>query len=414
MMKKTFVVSINISQKDKFKRGNDMSIWRYFFRIILILIIWGILFSNSYSQENKFPPPPADYDSYRPNIAHGKITTATYHSTTVGVDRQTLVYTPPGYSQDKKYNVLYLLHGIGGDEREWYNNGNPHIILDNLYADQKLEPMIVVLPNGRAMVNDDAGGDIFDPEKVKAFETFEFDLLNDLIPFIDSNYSVLTGRENRAIAGLSMGGGQALNFGLAHLDTFAWVGAFSAAPNTKAPAELVPNPAATADSILQLWVSCGTNDGLLFISQRIHDYLEQHNVPHIYNLVAGAGHDWTVWKYGLYHLSQLIFKQTAAISEKKGIVTTYDMSQNYPNPFNPVTNISYQLAKGGYVSLKIYNLLGHEIATLVNEYQPPGKYDIKLDASNPDGSGNGLASGIYIYKIQAGNFSAIKKFILMK
>ena len=300
-----------------------MSIWRLSFRIILILIIWVTLFSYSCSNKNskfqgpitaapnnngEFLPPPANYDSDKPNIAHGKITIATYYSTTVGVERQTMIYTPPGYSEDNKYNVLYLLHGIGGDEREWYNNANPHFILDNLYAGQKLEPMIVVLPNGRAMKNDDPVGDIFDPEKVKAFETFEFDLLHDLIPFIDSNYPVLTGRENRALAGLSMGGGQALNFGLAHPDTFAWVGSFSAAPNTKAPAELIPNPSAIANSILQLWISCGANDGLLYISQQTHDYLEQHNVPHIYNLVEGAGHDWTVWKYGLFHFSQLIFK----------------------------------------------------------------------------------------------------------
>jgi hypothetical protein len=257
------------------------------------------------------------------------------------------------------------------------------------------------------MVNDDPVGDIFAPDKVKAFETFEFDLLHDLIPFIDTNYPVLTGRENRAVAGLSMGGGQALNFGLAHLDTFAWVGAFSAAPNTKAPAQLVPNPSATANSILQLWISCGTNDGLLFISQRTHDYLEQHNVPHIYNLVDGAAHEWKVWKYGLYHFSQLIFKQTATAVENEELVTTYDLAQNYPNPFNPVTNISYQLAKGGYVTLKVYNLLGHEIATLVNEYKPHGKYDIRFDASN-------LASGVYFYEMQAGSFSDTKKFILMK
>ena len=300
-----------------------MRIWRLSFSTILLLIIWGTLFTTVCSHDNSkphgsitdspeqngvFPPPPANFDINRSGIAHGNITTVTYYSTTVGVNRQTMIYTPPGYSEDKKYNVLYLLHGIGGDEREWYNNANPHFILDNLYAGQKLEPMIVVLPNGRAMKNDDPVGDIFDPEKVKAFETFEFDLLNDLIPYIESNYPVFTGRENRGIAGLSMGGGQALNFGLAHPDTFAWVGSFSAAPNTKAPAELVPNPSAIANSISQLWISCGTNDGLLYISQQTHDYLEQHNVPHIFNLVEGAGHDWTVWKYGLYHFSQLIFK----------------------------------------------------------------------------------------------------------
>jgi len=384
--------------------------------------MWGTLFSNSYSKEknelhktitaasddsSEFPPPPPGYDTYRSNIAHGTITTATYHSTTVGVNRQTLVYTPPGYSEDKKYNVLYLLHGIGGDEREWYNNGKPHVILDNLYADQKLEPMIVVLPNGRAMPNDDPVGDIFDPVKVKAFETFEFDLMNDLIPFIDSNYSVMTGKENRAIAGLSMGGGQSLNFGLAHLDTFAWVGAFSAAPNTKAPAVLFPNPSATADSLSQLWISCGTNDGLLFISQQTHDYLEQHNVPHIYNLVEGAGHDWTVWKYGLYHFSQLIFKQTSTAVEKKVTAEAFNLSQNYPNPFNPVTKINFAVPEISFVTLKVYNVLGKEIAALVNEEKPVGKYEIEFDGSN-------LASGVYIYKIQAGNFSNTKKFILTK
>lgn len=399
-----------------------MNIWRFSVHIIIIFIIWGTLSSISYSKEKneiyeiitaasydstEFPPPPSGYDTYRSNIAHGTITTVTYHSTTVGVDRQTLVYTPPGYSEDEKYNVLYLLHGIGGDEREWYNNGKPHVILDNLYADQKLEPMIVVLPNGRAMPNDDPVGDIFDPVKVKAFETFEFDLLNDLIPFIDSNYSVMTGKENRAIAGLSMGGGQSLNFGLAHLDTFAYVGAFSAAPNTKAPAVLFPNPSATADSLSQLWISCGTNDGLLFISQQTHDYLEQHNVPHIYNLVEGAGHDWIVWKPGLYHFSQFLFKQTSTAVEKKEPVSTFNLSQNYPNPFNPVTKINFAVPEISFVTLKVYNVLGKEIATIVNEEKPVGKYEIEFDGSN-------LASGVYIYKIQAGNFWNTKKFILMK
>ena len=293
-------------------------------RIFLLFILWGALISNSYSKDNKnfhtakitvsgdssdFPPPPAGYDTYYSDIPHGEVTRITYHSTTVGVDRNARIYTPPGYSEDKRYNVLYLLHGIGGNENEWYSNGRPHVILDNLYAAGKIEPMIVVLPNGRAMENDAPVGDLYSEEKIQAFERFEYDLLNDLIPFVDSNYPVLTGRENRALAGLSMGGGQSLNFGLAHLDTFAYVGSFSAAPNTKSPLELVPDPLTTANRLLQLWISCGTEDGLLYISQQTHDYLEQNNVPHVYCLVEGAAHDWTVWKYGLYHFSQLIFPE---------------------------------------------------------------------------------------------------------
>ena len=399
-----------------------MIVYKFYIGFILVIVTLGILFSKGYSQDNnrlneivttalsdssEFPPPPAGYDSYRSNIPHGKVTVATYPSTTVGVDRKTLIYTPPDYSTDKKYNVLYLLHGIGGDEYEWYNNGSPHIILDNLYADQKLEQMIVILPNGRAMVNDDPVGDIFAPDKVKAFETFEFDLLNDLIPFIDSHYPVLTGRENRAIAGLSMGGGQSLNFGLAHLDTFAGIGSFSAAPNTKAPTSLIPNPSAVADSILRLWISCGTSDGLLFISQQTHDYLVQHNIPHIYSLVEGAVHEWKVWKYGLYHFSQLIFKQGATDVNERKVVATYHLEQNYPNPFNPATTINYSIPTNEKVIVKLYDILGRQISELVNEFQMAGNHSVKFNAKN-------LPSGMYIYRMNAGSFSDTKKFILMK
>ena len=123
-----------------------------------------------------------------------------------------MIYTPPGYSKSKKYPVLYLLHGIGGDEKEWLKGGQPQVILDNLYAENKIEPMIVVMPNGRAMKDDRAIGNIMAPDKVQAFATFEKDLLNDLIPFIEKKYPVIKDREHRAIAGLSMGGGQSLEF----------------------------------------------------------------------------------------------------------------------------------------------------------------------------------------------------------
>ena len=146
----------------------------------------------------------------RENIVHGKIDTVTYKSKTVGVNRKALIYTPPGYSPKKKYPVLYLLHGIGGDEKEWFVQGQPQVILDNLYADKKIEPMIVVLPNGRAMKDDRATGDIYG--KAAAFATFEQDLLTDLIPSVEKKYPVLKDREHRAIAGLSMGGRAIVEF----------------------------------------------------------------------------------------------------------------------------------------------------------------------------------------------------------
>ncbi len=250
---------------------------------------------------------PKGFDSLRSGIANGKIDTIVYASKTVGNDRRALIYTPPGFSKKKKYPVLYLLHGIGGDEKEWLNGGKPQVILDNLYADGKIEPMIVVMPNGRAMKDDRAGGNIFDSAKVQAFTTFEKDLLNDLIPFIEKKFPVLKDRENRAIAGLSMGGGQSLNFGLGNLDKFAWVGGFSSAPNTKPPKELVPDPALATQQLKLLWISCGDNDGLITFSKRTHDYLRQNDVPHIYYVEPGV-HDFKVWKNGLYMFSQFLFK----------------------------------------------------------------------------------------------------------
>jgi len=252
-------------------------------------------------------PMPVGFDSLREGTTHGRIDTITYKSATVGTMRRALIYTPPGYTKKKKYPVLYLLHGIGGDEKEWLNGGRPQVILDNLYADGKLEPMIVLLPNGRAMKDDRAGGNIMAPEKVQAFATFEQDLLNDLIPYVEKHFPVYTDAGHRAIAGLSMGGGQSLNFGLGHPEKFAWVGAFSAAPNTRAPEVLVPDPARTRSMLKLLWISCGDHDGLIGFSRRTHEYLAEHQVPHIYFIEPGV-HDFKVWKNGLYMFSQLLFK----------------------------------------------------------------------------------------------------------
>jgi enterochelin esterase-like enzyme len=167
--------------------------------------------------------------------------------------------------------------------------------------------MIVVMPNGRAMKNDRAVGNMFDREKVEAFATFEKDLLNDLIPHIEKNYPVFNDREHRAIAGLSMGGGQSLNFGLGNLDKFAWVGGFSSAPNTKLPEELVPDPAKTKEQLKLLWISCGDKDGLINFSKRTSEYLDKTSVPHQYLVIPDGGHDFKVWKLSLYNFAQLLF-----------------------------------------------------------------------------------------------------------
>ncbi|MEK7951068.1 alpha/beta hydrolase [Luteolibacter soli] len=253
----------------------------------------------------EFPDPPKGFDVKRDAIPHGSVEMVEYDSKSVGTRRKMSVYTPPGYVKERKYPVLYLLHGIGGDETEWQRFANPEVILDNLIADGKAEPMIVVMPNGRAQKDDRATGDIY--SHAPAFEKFEKDLLEDVIPFIEKKYSVKTDREHRGLAGLSMGGGQSLNFGLGNLDRFAWIGAFSPAPNTKQPQQLVPDPSKTTREIKLLWLSCGNKDGLIRISRGVHDYLKEKKVPHHWS-VDGFAHDTPEWKSAFYHFSQLVFR----------------------------------------------------------------------------------------------------------
>jgi enterochelin esterase-like enzyme len=277
---------------------------------------------NLSPEDNKeaFPKAPEGFDKVRDGVPHGQLERVDYDSKTISAQRWMEVYTPPGYSKDKKYPVLYLLHGIGGNEqREWTRGGAAHVILDNLIADQKIEPMIVVFPNGNATTNTGGGGrgggrggfggggdaaEISGPGWGKDFES---DLIKDIIPFIESHYSVYADREHRAVAGLSMGGGQSLDFGLGNLDTFANVGGFSSAPNTRTPEMLVPDPAKAKQKLKVLWISCGNKDGLMTFSLRTHTYLKEKNVPHIWH-VDDNGHDFKHWKNSLYWFSQQIFK----------------------------------------------------------------------------------------------------------
>lgn len=283
----------------------------------LILILTAMFcIQTSLVAQNQVPAATAGFDLSQSAIPHGKIDTIQYLSNSVGATRKATIYFPPGYLKTKKYPVLYLLHGIGGDENEWINGGKPQVIFDNLYALGKIEPMLVVMPNGRAMKDDRAVGNIMAADKVAAFASFEKDLLLDLIPYIEQNYPVYKDREHRALAGLSMGGGQSLNFGLGNLDTFAWVGGFSSAPNTKKPEELLPDAEKAKAMLKLLWISCGDKDGLLNFSQRTHDYLTINKVPHIYYIEPGV-HDFKVWKNDLYLFSQLLFKPVNQFSFQK-------------------------------------------------------------------------------------------------
>jgi enterochelin esterase-like enzyme len=253
-----------------------------------------------------FPEPADTIVENRPEIPHGKLEIIEYDSKAVGTRRKMQVYTPPGYSPDKKYPVLYLLHGIGGDETEWQRFATPNLLEDNLLAAGKSVPMIIVMPNGRAQKDDRPIGNVY--ASAPAFAAFESDLLQDVIPTIEARYSVLTDREHRAVAGLSMGGGQSLNFGLAHLDTFSYVGGFSSAPNTKSPTELLPDGSLAKDKLKLLWLSVGNKDGLIVISHGVHARLKDLGIPHVWNVDSHA-HDPTEWRNNLYYFLQAVFQR---------------------------------------------------------------------------------------------------------
>ena len=262
--------------------------------------------------ERTFPQAPQGFDVRREGVARGRVERVEYESTVTGNKRPAIVYMPPGYSTRQRYPVLYLLHGLGANETVWTNDLAANVILDNLIAGKKALPMTIVMPNGRAsnapVPERPAARENIAVES-QAYRAFERELLMDLIPFIESRYSVSRARDQRALAGLSAGAGQSLNFGLANLNTFAWIGGFSLAPNTLQPAQLVPDPAAARRQLKLLWVSSGDQDEMgLNIGKGLHDYLVERGVPHAWHIDIGGGHEIPVWKNDLYHLSTLLFR----------------------------------------------------------------------------------------------------------
>jgi enterochelin esterase-like enzyme len=243
------------------------------------------------------PPMPKGFESRREDIARGNVESIDYESKTTATKRTLVIYTPPGYAKGNKYPALYLLHGAKYNETSWTKDGNAAQILDNLYADKKIVPMVVVMPNGHVQSSVD---------KAKGPAAFERELLNDVMPLAESRYAIQKDAEHRALAGFSMGGGQSLPIGLKHLDKFAWVAGFS--PAIQANANLVPGPE-EAKKIKLLYLACGDADPFFGTIKSFHASLEQAKVPHVWNVFPGGEHNLTVWRNDLYQFGQLIFRR---------------------------------------------------------------------------------------------------------
>jgi len=257
---------------------------------------------------------PEGFTQVRPDIPHGKLETITYNSKSIGVDRKAVVYTPPNYDPNQKYPVLYLMHGIGGNENNWTSFG-ANTILDNLIADGKAVPMIIVMPNGRATAEPPSNNIMAD---FNYYADLEPDLLNDLMPYIESHYSVATDRDHQALNGFSMGGGQGLNFGINNIEKFAYVGGFSAAPNLQRPNVLVPKIQQAKDKLSLLWIGCGDKDNLITGSWNLHQALDEAKIDHVWYLDSGV-HEVPVWNNNLYLFAQMLFKPEGSVTPPSSI-----------------------------------------------------------------------------------------------
>ncbi len=272
------------------------------------------------------PAPQSDFFAIK-DVPHGTVRTQWYSSKKTGEIRRIFVYTPPGYdTSNQRYPVLYLQHGFGEDEAGWSEQGHENFILDNLIAAHKAKPMIIVNSNGMEDVELDpppprSADQEVNPSRAAAavarffmdqqYELFDTMLTRDLIPYIDATFRTIPDREHRALAGLSMGGAQALRVGLRHTDQFAYIGAFSPAidiTDTQRDYDgALANPEKVNQQLRLLWIGIGREDFLHAPVSASHQMLHEAGIRHVWIESSGA-HVWTVWRKYLADFAPRLFQ----------------------------------------------------------------------------------------------------------
>ncbi len=248
------------------------------------------------------------------DVPRGEVHHHFYKSAVADDQRDFYVYTPPGYDPAAKvtYPVLYLLHGFSDDASGWTAVGRANVILDNLIAQGKARPMIVVMPLGYGtleIVRNGWGGLGNHPEiREQNLSKFREALLTEVMPKIESEYHVTNDRNARAVAGLSMGGAESLLTGLNNLDKFAWIGAFSAGGLPDGFEKDFPGLDAKANQQLKLlWIACGTEDRLIKPNRELREWLHTKNIAHV-DIETPGMHTWMVWRRNLTEFTQVLFK----------------------------------------------------------------------------------------------------------
>jgi enterochelin esterase family protein len=279
----------------------------------------------------EIPEPGATYYSIQ-DVPHGQVREVWYHSKVTGTWRHALVYLPPGYDADTKrrYPVLYLQHGGGEDETGWTRQGHANFILDNLIAAREAKPMIVVMAHGYALragqsLAELTGKPFGSREMLQAMQdmasTFEDDVTQALIPFIDTTFRTLADRDHRAMAGLSMGGMQTFQITLNHLDLFSHIGGFSGAGGLLAARDrkfdpttdyngVFADPAEFAKKVHVLWLGVGTAEAERFRAgiRGLHEGLTEANIRHVYVESQGTDHEWQTWRRALKDFAPRLFQ----------------------------------------------------------------------------------------------------------
>ncbi|MGI6046478.1 MAG: esterase [Petrimonas sp.] len=240
---------------------------------------------------------PAYYDAK--NVPHGNVTRHIYHSNITNGERELYVYTPPGYKPKKKYPVLYLLGGSGELPSNWIYDGRANLILDNLLAEGKAEPMLIVIPNNQVIHRNH-------PRHTElTFDIMERELREHVIPLIDKSYKTIKGPKGRAISGLSMGGRHSMFIGFRSLDIFANFGILSAGDsNPETSLKVFLNDPNVNRKVDYLFVGQGTHEAQGFFNQRVQvlvDALNNHNIEHEYYVGGHGAHDWATWRHLLYY-----------------------------------------------------------------------------------------------------------------
>jgi enterochelin esterase-like enzyme len=238
------------------------------------------------------------------DVPHGELRTVWYRSTVLDSMRSMRVYTPAGYdSGEGRYPVLYLLHGSGDDDAGWSTIGRANFILDNLVAAKQAKPMIVVMPNGSMPRRSE--------QQSNQPDLFSQELLHNIMPYVEQHYRTIANRESRAIAGLSMGGGQTLRVAPSNIDKFAYIGVFSAGMRSEAPADFqafLSNADATNKLVKLFWIGVGEKDQLTNASAKnLAEILHSHGIKNEFHESPGA-HTWINWRQYLDSFAQLLFR----------------------------------------------------------------------------------------------------------